>query len=79
MSKKMQKQNQFSVGDVGRILYEDPRGHMGCLNTKCHSYLWRSKEIQQRAIKTSQKIKHNLLIIRGFLNGERKEIIGGEI
>lgn len=51
MSKKMQKQSQFSVGDVGRTLYEDPRGHIGCLNTKCHGYLWGAKKYSKEQLK----------------------------
>lgn len=30
----------------GRVIYEDPRGHMGCLNTKCFRILIRSKKIR---------------------------------
>lgn len=40
----------------GRIIFEDPRGHQGCLNTKCRRISFRSKKIQPRTTKASEKI-----------------------
>ena len=35
----------------GRMLWEDPRGHMGCLNTKCRGYLWGAKKYRKEQLK----------------------------
>lgn len=35
----------------GRIIYQDPRGHIGCLNTKCRRIPFGSKKIQSRTTK----------------------------
>jgi len=40
----------------GRIIWEDPRGHCGCLNTKCRRIPFRSKKIHKRTTKASKKI-----------------------
>ncbi len=35
----------------GRIIWEDPRGHMGCLNTKCRGYLSGAKRYSKEQLK----------------------------
>lgn len=35
----------------GRVIYEDPRGHMGCLNTKCFGYLSGAKRYDKEQLK----------------------------
>lgn len=40
----------------GRMLWEDPRGHWGCLNTKCRRIPKWSKKVRQRTTKASKKI-----------------------
>lgn len=44
----------------GRMLWEDPRGHIGCLNTKCRRLPLGSKKIQPRTTKISKKIRNIL-------------------
>lgn len=36
----------------GRMLWEDPRGHIGCLNTRCRrGYLWGAKRYSKEQLK----------------------------
>lgn len=35
----------------GRMIWEDPRGHIGCLNTKCRGYLWGAKRYGKEQLK----------------------------
>lgn len=39
----------------GRIIYEDPRGHIGCLNSKCGGYLWGAKRYSKEQLKQVRK------------------------
>lgn len=39
----------------GRMIWEDPRGHRGCLNTKCRGYLWGAKRYSKEQLKQVRK------------------------
>lgn len=46
-----QKARQMTCYHCGRLLWEDPRGHSGCLNTKCRGYLSGAKRYSKEQLK----------------------------
>lgn len=55
MSKNGDKGTPERCWRCGRIIYEDPRGHQGCLNTKCFGYLWGAKKYDKKQLKQVRK------------------------
>ena len=45
----------------GRVLYEDPRGHIGCLNTKCRGYLSGAKRYSKEELKQFKRKQRETL------------------
>lgn len=40
---------QLRCWRCGRIVFENKKnGHIGCLNTKCHGYLWGAKRVDEK-------------------------------
>lgn len=46
-----QKTKPLTCWRCGRIIWEDPRGHSGCLNTKCRGYLSGAKRYDKDQLK----------------------------